>query len=107
MTALLVLAWTFFAVGAISAWAFVGLYLVDVRPWRRRNGEDPSVRRVRWMILSWSSGLSLLYLSALIGTLTLRTHPSVDAGRLALSATVAGLAVNQLITYLIVKRRSA
>lgn len=101
----LILAWLLFAVGAISSTAFVGLYLVDVRPWRRRPGEDPKVRRVRWMILSWSGGLALLYLSSAIGLLTLHAHPSTDLGRMGISAAIDLLAANQLVTYITVQRR--
>lgn len=101
----LILAWALFAVGAVSSTAFTGLYLADVKPWRRRPGEDIRVRRVRRMILSWAGGLSLLYLSSAIGLLTLHTHPSTDPGRMGISAAIDFLAVNQLVVYITVQRR--
>lgn len=101
----LILAWLLFGVGAVSSTVFVGLYLVDVRPWRRRPGEGIRVRRVRRMILSWAGGLSLLYLSGAIGLITLHAHPSTDPGRMGISAAIDFLAVNQLVTYITVQRR--
>lgn len=107
MTALLTLAWLLFTTGALASWTFVGLYLVDVKPWRRRPGEDVRARLMRRDILAWSSAVALLYLSSVGALITLHAHPSTDAGRLAGSAVVAGLVVHRLVTYIRIQRRSA
>lgn len=103
----LVLAWLFFAVGATSALVFLTLFLVLVRPWRRRPGEPRAVRRVRADILAWSGTVGLLYLSSIIALATLRTHPSTTPDRLAISAAVAALTTHRLVTFIRVNRRDA
>lgn len=100
---MIVLAWVFFGVGVVSTFAFLGLYVVDVKPWRRRPGEDPRVKLVRRNYLAWSGVVSLLYLSSIIGIITLGSHPSTDLGRMILSGLIAALLVNQLVTYLRVR----
>lgn len=101
----LILAWLFFVVGAASSISFVTLYVADVRPWRRRDGEDPRVRLARRNILAWSGAVALLYASSVIALATVHTHPSEDAGRLTLSGIVAALTVLQLVTYILVQRK--
>jgi hypothetical protein len=90
----------FFGVGAAGIATFLGLYLVNVKPWRARPGEARAVKRERRNTLTLYGVIGLLYASSAIGLATLHTHPSTDPDRLALSFITAALIVDRLVSYI-------
>jgi hypothetical protein len=91
-----IISWAAYLAGLGSFAAFLGIWFHRVRPWRRRGGELPAVRRARVFLFMLTMALGTRYIREVVNLVTTHSHPSDAVIAIIGSIVSAGFQVGLL-----------